>query len=72
LKIRWPGIYIPALPEKKAIKTNDELFLEERRQLLERFMKECSKYDYIIYSKEFSLFSRGKGDIDKALNALPR
>lgn len=35
-------------------------------------MKECSKYDYIIYSKEFSLFSRGKGDIDKALNALPR
>jgi len=35
-------------------------------------MKECAKYDYIIYSKEFNLFSRGKGEIDKALSALPR
>ena len=36
-------------------------------------MKECAKYDYIIYSKEFKLFARGTGDyIDKMLLALPR
>jgi hypothetical protein len=36
-------------------------------------MKECAKYDYIIFSKEFKLFARGTGDyIDKMLLALPR
>lgn len=35
-------------------------------------MKEIAKYDYIVFSKEFSLFARGKGDIDKALNSLPK
>lgn len=36
-------------------------------------MKECAKYDYIVFSKEFKLFARGTGDyIDKMLLALPR
>lgn len=35
-------------------------------------MKECGKYDYIIYSKEFKVFARGKGEIDKVLQSLPR
>ena len=35
-------------------------------------MKDCAKFDYIIYSKEFKIFSRGDGEIDKALFALPR
>jgi hypothetical protein len=45
---------------------NDE-FIEERRILLGRFLKECAKYDYIIYSKEFKLFARGNGEVDKVL-----
>jgi len=24
LRIRWPGCYVPSLPEKKVMKTNDE------------------------------------------------
>ena len=35
-------------------------------------MKEIAKYDYIIYSKEFKIFARGKGEIDKVLFALPK
>lgn len=46
--------------------------MEERRSLLERFMKEIAKYDYIIYSKEFKIFARGKGEIDKVLQSLPK
>lgn len=35
-------------------------------------MKEIAKYDYIVYSKEFKIFARGKGEIDKVLFALPK
>lgn len=67
---RWPGIYIPALPEKKLVGSKSEQFIEERRSLLERFMKELAKYDYLIHSKEFKIFARDKGDIGKILNTL--
>lgn len=67
---RWPGVYIPAIPEKKLVGNNDDNFVEERRSLLERFMKECGKYDYVTHSKEFRLFAREKGDIEKMLSAL--
>lgn len=64
---RWPGIYIPAIPEKKLVGNNDDAFLEERRHLLERFMKECGRLDYVTHSKEFKIFARDKGDIEKIL-----
>ena len=51
---------------------NNDLFVEERRVLLERFMKEIAKYDYIVFSKEFKVFARGKGEIDKVLFALSK
>ena len=52
--------------------SDDTQFVEERRELLERFMKEIAKYDYIVFSKEFKVFARGKGEIDKVLYALPK
>lgn len=67
---RWPGIFIPALPEKKLVGNNDDKFVEERTNLLERFMKELAKYDYLTTSKEFKIFARDKGDLDKILNNL--
>lgn len=73
LRIRWPGCYVPSIPEKKMNQNNnDDKFVEERRELLERFMREIAKYDYIIFSKEFKVFARGKGEIDKVLYALPK
>lgn len=69
---RWPGIYIPAIPEKQIVGSKDDRFIEERRNLLERFMKELAKYDYLIHSKEFKIFARDKGDIAKILNSLTK
>lgn len=51
---------------------NDPQFIEDRRQLLERFVKEIAKFDYIVFSKEFKVFVRGQGEIDKVLQALPK
>ncbi len=33
-------------------------------------MKEIAKFDYIVHSKEFRIFARDKGDIEKILNAM--
>lgn len=51
---------------------SSEKTVDERMHLLERFMKEIGKYDYIIFSKEFKVFARGKGEIDKVLFSLPK
>ena len=72
LSQRWPGIYIPALPEKKLVGNNDDKFVEERRSLLERFMKGIGKLEYIIHSKEFKIFARDKGEVEKVLNNLSK
>jgi hypothetical protein len=84
---RWPGCYIPCIPEKKSLdvdfsKSNpiqwkiagnaDGIFIEERRALLERFLRELARYDFIIESKEFKIFSRGPGEVDQQLLKLPK
>lgn len=33
-------------------------------------MKEIAKFDYLVHSKEFKIFAREKGDIEKILNSL--
>ena len=72
LSQRWPGVYIPAIPEKKLMGNKDDKFVEERRSLLERFMKELAKFDYLTQSQEFKVFARQKGDIDKVLAMMIR
>jgi 5'-deoxynucleotidase YfbR-like HD superfamily hydrolase len=51
---------------------NAEKLVDERKSLLNTFFKECAKYDYIIKSKEFEIFSRGNGEVDKLLNQIPK
>jgi sorting nexin-1/2 len=60
------------MPEKKIMNTKDADVVEERRALLEKFLKDCAKFDYIIFSKEFKIFSRGYGEVDKELLGLPK
>jgi sorting nexin-1/2 len=72
LASRWPGVYIPAIPEKKLMGNKDDKFVEERRALLERFMKEIAKFEYLTDSKEFKVFARDRGDIEKILNGMTR
>lgn len=78
---RWPGCYIPSIPEKVTVNINldkmsmsgnkDAAFVEERRALLERFIREISQFDFLIESKEMQIFARGAGEVTKQLTDLP-
>jgi PX domain len=67
---RWPAINIPRLPPKKAIGRYEVKFLQERRYFLERFLRKCGNYDYIVNSEEFLIFARPNGDVEKVLQRL--
>ena len=69
---RWPGVYVPPIPEKKAVGNMDSKFIEERRSLLEKFCLKVAELPHLFYSDEFKLFTRSSNiDLEKALNALP-
>ena len=63
LNNRWPGCYIPAIPEKVAMTIDvqpmkmqddsDAEFVEGRRILLEKFLRELSHFEYLLQSQEF-------------------
>lgn len=63
LNERWPGCYIPAIPEKVAYAidvanmkmqdNNDAEFVEARRILLEGFIRGIANFDYLLESREF-------------------
>lgn len=79
---RWPGCYIPAIPEKVTVNINvdkmsiqgnkDANFVEERRSLLQRFIREIAMFEYLVESKEFQIFARGAGEVTKTLEDLPK
>jgi hypothetical protein len=67
---RWPGCFIPCIPEKQILGDKEDGFIEERRSLLDRFIRECSKFGFIIESQEFKIFSRQAGEVGDALEKL--
>jgi hypothetical protein len=69
---RWPGCFIPCIPEKQILGDKEDGFIEERRSLLNRFIFECSKFPFIIESKEFRIFARQAGEVSETLERLPR
>jgi hypothetical protein len=71
LNERWPGCYVPAIPEKQMLGDKEDGFVEERRQLLERFIRECAKYEFLIESKEFKIFTHQNGEVTDILEKLP-
>lgn len=56
--MRWPGIFIPPIPPKKATGNFEAEFIEERRHFFDSFLNEVSKSKYLWYSDEFSIFLR--------------
>lgn len=68
----WPGCYVPAIPEKQVFGDKKDDFIEERRQLLERFIRECAKYEYLVESREFKIFSRSINEVADTLENLPK
>lgn len=77
---RWPGCYIPAIPEKvmvtidmssmKMADNTDAEFVESRRALLELFIRQISHFEYLIESREFQIFARGAGEVTEQLSGL--
>lgn len=72
LMSRMPGIYIPPIPPKQVFGNKNDKFLNERGYFLLRFLQLICRIPYIIKSDEFKCFSRPSGEIDKALDSLPK
>jgi len=71
LVARWPGCYIPPLPEKKMVGNLDKKFIEDREKFLHYFSNKMCEIPYLYYSEEFQIFLRTtNSDIDKALGPL--
>lgn len=73
---RFLGLYVPPIPEKKAMGKTEGLFVEERQYFLDRFLKELCQLPYLYESEEFQCFLRPQApnanDVDRALETLPR
>lgn len=54
---RWPGVYIPCVPPKKAMGNMEEPFLQERRHFLDKFIKQIGRYGFLQGSEEFKTFA---------------
>lgn len=72
LLTRMPGLYIPPISPKKMIGNKNDKFLSERKFFLQRFLQLSCRIDHIIKSQEFKIFSRPSGEIEKALELLPK
>ncbi len=70
LSLRWPGCFIPCIPEKQIMGDKEDGFIEERRSLLDRFIRECAKFEFILESQEFKIFSRQTGEVGETLEKL--
>ena len=68
---RWPGVYIPNIPPKKAVGNLDDDTIETRMRLLNSFCYKISKISYLFDSEEVKLFQGNSPDISKALEKLP-
>lgn len=63
---------IPKVPPKKTIGNKDVRFVNERRYYLERFLIKLAKYDFLLNSEEFLVFSRPNGVVEKILEKIPK
>jgi hypothetical protein len=63
---RWPGVYVPPIPEKKSMGNLDAKFIEERRKQLEKFCLKVAELPHLFYADEFKIFTRsGVLDLEK-------
>ncbi|CAD8056925.1 unnamed protein product [Paramecium sonneborni] len=72
LLTKWPGCYIPPVPPRKAFGNLEQQFIDERRLMLEDFLKKIATLKYLWYSEEFQVFLKTPGEIEKALLSVPK
>jgi sorting nexin-1/2 len=68
---RFLGLYVPPIPEKKAMGNTDNFFVEERMHYLNKFMQAIARLPYLYESLEFATFLRPAGDLDACFAQLP-
>ena len=68
---RWPGIYIPKLPNKKKLVGNKGQKLSLiRAEMINRFLKKIAKIKYLMESDEMGLFLQNTSNVGKTLEAI--
>lgn len=55
---RFPGLYVPPVPPKKSVGNMESHFIEERRYLLDLFIRQLVRCPYLYESDEFRIFVR--------------
>lgn len=70
---RWPGVFIPSIPEKQKIGNMKKNFIDERLKLLDEFVQKISLMKALYYCDEFRLFLKKDNDsFEKSLSQLPK
>ena len=67
---RWPGIFIPNIPHKKAIGSTDKEIVDLRIEMINRFLKKLSHIDYLFNSDEMELFLQNSNNVPKTLENI--
>ena len=68
---RWPGIYIPKLPNKKKVVGSKGIKVSiVRVEMINRFLKKIAKIKYLIDSEEMELFLENTSNVSKTLESI--
>lgn len=57
---RWPGCFVPAVPDKKVIGKNDDMIKKNRERFLDNFVKKIAHLPHLYFSQEFQVLLRSK------------
>lgn len=68
---RWPGVYIPNIPPKKAVGNLDDEVIKMRTRILNSFCYKLSQIPYLFESEEVKVFQSNSPDVSKALEKIP-
>ena len=69
---RWPGIFIPSIPPKKAVGNLEPKNVDHRMRKLNDFCYKLSHYSFLMNSEEVQMFQTATGDCGKAITTLPK
>ena len=67
---KWPGIYIPKLPDKKKVGAKGQKISPIKIDVINRFLKKISKIKYLMESEEMGLFLHNTSNVEKTLEGI--
>ena len=70
LKLRWPGIMFPKIPQKKTIGTKEKGVVDLRMEMINHFCNRITSLPEIFTAEECRLFIRSDNDGMKELDKL--